>query len=112
MWSLCIELFTQRISSVSTGRGTESEKRENSGQELNRRLLREQKLNTEEISSLMKVPRAPLASGNGMRQRLRSFELLSPRSQLKHIYERAGFYQPVERSKCDLTRLDDDDGWV
>ena len=75
----------------------ESEKK--TGHDLNRRLLKEQKINAEEISSLVKIPRTLLASGNRMRQKLQSFELLSARSQLKHIYARAGFYHPVERNK-------------
>ena len=88
----------------------EIEKKKKSGHDLNRRLLKEQKINTEEISSLVKIPRTPPASGNRMRQKLQSFELLSARSQLKHNYARAGFYHPVERIKYYLTRLDVDDG--
>ena len=43
---------------------TEAEKRENSEHELNRRLFKERNVNTEEISSLGRIPRTPLASGN------------------------------------------------
>ena len=89
---------------------TESEKKK-TGHDLNRRLLKEQKINTEEISSLVKIPRTPLASGSRMRRKLQSFELLSARSQLKHILARAGLYHPMERSKYYLNRLDVDDGW-
>ena len=76
----------------------ESKNRENSGRELNRRLRKEQKINAEEINSLVKIPRTPLVSGNRMRQKFQNasekqiFELLSARSQLKHIHERAGFF--------------------
>ena len=90
---------------------TEPEKRENSGQELNQRLLKNQNINTEEISSLVKIPRAPPASENRMRRKLQSFESLSSRSQLKYLYEGAGFYHPVERNKFYRTRPDADDGW-
>ena len=55
---------------------TESEKRENSGQELNQRLLKNQNFNTEEISSLVKILRAPPASWNRMHQKAQSFGLL------------------------------------
>ena len=58
-----------------------------------------------------KIPRTPLASRNSMRQKLKSFESLSAESQLKHIYERAGFYHPVERNRCCETRRDEDDGY-
>ena len=78
---------------------TEAEKREKSGHELNRRLFKERNVNTEEVSSLVKIPRAPPASENRMHQKLQSFELLSETSKLKHIYDRAGFYHPVGRSK-------------
>ena len=44
-----------------------------------------------------------------MRHRLQDFDSLPETSKLKHIYERAGFYHPVERSKYYLTRPDDDD---
>ena len=46
-----------------------------------------------------------------MRTRLGKFESLPPESQLKHIYERAGFYHPVQRQNYYNTRADDDDGW-
>ena len=73
--------------------------------------MKQQKIHAEEIDSLEKIPRTPPASGNRMRQKLQSFESLSAESQLKHIYERAGFYHPVERNRCYKTRRDEDDGY-
>ena len=55
------------------------------------KVLRIRNMNTEEISSLVKIPRAPPALGNRMHQKLWSFESLSAKSQLKHLHERARF---------------------
>ena len=92
-------------------RWEERNPKKRSGHDLNRRVLKEQKIDTEEISSLVRIPRTLPASGNRMRQKLQSFELFSARSQLKHFYARAGLYHPMERSKYYPTRLDVDDGW-
>ena len=89
---------------------TEAEKGNNSGKELTSHLLNNHDVNTEEISSLVKIPRAPPASGNRMRQRLLSFGSLSPRSLLKCLYQRALFYYPVERDWYHVTCQDVDDG--
>ena len=71
---------------------TESEKRENSGQELNQRLLRNRNFfNTEEIDALVNIPRTPPASGDRTHQKLQSFVSFSAKRLLKHLYERAGF---------------------
>ena len=73
MWSSCVGSYTQRISAVSTEQSQigvkrweerNPKKRENSGHELNRRLFKERNKNTEEISSLVGIPRTSLASGN------------------------------------------------
>ena len=85
-------------------------RREISGHDLNRRLLKNQNINTAEISSLVKIPRAPPASENRMHQKRQSFEFVSPRSQLKHHQEGAGFYHPVERERYHLTLPDIDNG--
>ena len=119
MWSSCIELFTQRISSVSTGQSQLVWNVGKNGIREKRKFwtwiesetVQRAENNTEEISSLVKIPRTPLASGNRMRQKLQSFQLLSAKSRLKHVYERAGFYHPVERNKWYQTRPDEDDGW-
>ena len=88
---------------------TEFEKRNNSGKELTSHLLNNHDVNTEEISSLVKIPRTLIASGNRKHQIISSFESLSPRSLLKYLYQRAGFYCPVER-KYYVTLPDIDDG--
>ena len=54
-------------------------------------------MNTEEISSLVKIPRSLIVSGNRTHQKISSFESLSPRTLLKYFYQRAGFHCPVER---------------
>ena len=89
---------------------TESEKRNNSGKELTSHLLNNHDVNTEEIGSLVKIPRTLIASGNRTHQIISSFESFSPRSPLKYLYQRAGFYDPVWFARYHVTLPDIDDG--
>ena len=76
-----------------------------------RRTPREFQIKQEESTSLVDIPRLPLASGNRMVQNLENFESMPFVSKIESLRAAAKFHHPIEIENYYVTTLLEDDGW-
>ena len=112
MWNCCIGMYTQRISSVFTGQLQIGVKRWE-GQQPKRtgRWLRNHNLNTEKISSSVKIPRTVHCFGEPNAPENHMFRVVFTEKSLQILSSERRFSCPIEKGRYYVTLLDADDGW-